>query len=111
MIFRRQFPATRRSKRQWLNTSVRVFTERGPMDALGINLSEGGMGLFAVTNLPVGSRIQLEFLLPQSEEPVRVEGQVRHRALYLYGIEFVSQASGIEHFHSDRATPYDRASY
>ena len=81
------------------------------MDALGINLSEGGMGLFAVTNIPVGSRIHLEYLPPRSKEPVRVEGQVRHRALYLYGIEFLSQASGIEHSHSDRATPYDRAPY
>lgn len=81
------------------------------MDALGINLSEGGMGLFAVTNIPVGSRIQLEFLLPQSEEPVRVEGQVRHRALYLYGIEFLSQASGVEHSRSELAIPRDRASY
>ena len=100
MIFRRQFPTTRRSKRQWLNTTVRVFTDRGLMDAIGINLSEGGMGLFAVTNLAVGSRIRLEYLPPRSKEPVRVEGQVRHRALYLYGIEFLSHTDEIEHAHA-----------
>lgn len=89
MLFKRSFPITRRSKRQWFNTSVRVFTDRGRMDALGINLSEGGMGLFAVAHLAVGSRVEIEFRPPQSSETVRVEATIRHRALYLYGIEFL----------------------
>ena len=59
------------------------------MDALGINLSDVGMCLFAIANLPLGSRIQVEFLPPQCKERVRVFGTVRHRALYLYGIEFL----------------------
>jgi hypothetical protein len=37
----------------------------------------------------VGSRIQVEFLPPRSTELVRVSGIVRHRALYLYGIDFL----------------------
>ena len=89
MLFKRSFSITRRSKRQWFNTSVRVFTDHGRMDALGINLSEGGMGLFAVAHLAVGSRVEIEFCPPQSSEPVRVEATIRHRALYLYGIEFL----------------------
>jgi hypothetical protein len=56
--------------------------------AFGINLSDVGMGLFAIANLAVGSQIQLEFLSPESTERIRVSGIVRHRALYLYGIEF-----------------------
>lgn len=90
MLFKRNFSIIRRSKRQWFNTGVRVFTDRGQMDALGINLSEGGMGLFAVAHLPVGSRVEVEFRPPESSEPVRVEATIRHRALYLYGIEFLS---------------------
>ena len=89
MLFKRSFPITRRSKRQWFNTRVRVFTERGYMNALGINLSEGGMGLFAVAHLAVGSRVEVEFCPPASSEAVRVEATIRHRALYLYGIEFL----------------------
>jgi hypothetical protein len=38
--------------------------------------------------LPLGSQIQIEFLPPQCTERVRVRGIVRHRAVYLYGIEF-----------------------
>ena len=88
MLFKRSFPIARRSKRQWLNTSVRVFTDRGYMNALGINLSAGGMGLFAVAHLAVGSRVEVEFYPPESSEAVRLEATIRHRALYLYGIEF-----------------------
>jgi hypothetical protein len=37
----------------------------------------------------VGSQIQVELFPPRSTELVRVSGIVRHRALYLYGIEFL----------------------
>jgi hypothetical protein len=47
------------------------------------------MCLFTMANLQVGSQIQVEFLPPQSKEPVRVFGVVRHRALYLYGVDFL----------------------
>ena len=79
----------RRRQRQLLNTSVQVFTDSAHVDALGINLSDVGMRLFALANLPLGSQIQVEFLPPRSTELVRVSGIVRHRALYLYGIEFL----------------------
>ena len=92
MLFKRSFSITRRTKRQWFNTSVRVFTDRGQMDALGINLSEGGMGLFAVAHLAVGTRVEVEFYPPESCEAVRVEAMIRHRALYLYGIEFLANS-------------------
>ena len=42
-----------------------------------------------MANLEMGSQIQVEFLPPQNKEPVRVSGIVRHRALYLYGIDFL----------------------
>jgi hypothetical protein len=93
MIFKRSFPVTRRTQRQWINTSVRVLTPSAHMDALGVNLSEGGMCLFSVANLPVGSHIDIEFVPPRGNEPVRVSGKVRHRALYLYGIEFLHNNS------------------
>ena len=82
----------RRRQRQLLNTSVQVFTGSAQMDALGINLSDVGMCLFTIANLPLGSQIQVEFLSPRCKERVRVCGTVRHRALYLYGIEFLVDA-------------------
>jgi len=80
---------TRRSPRQLLNTSVRVFTECAQMDALGINLSDGGMCLFTVANLPVGSEIDVEFREFRSKRRVRWSATIRHRAVYLYGIEWL----------------------
>ena len=50
------------------------------------------MGFFAVANLPVGSQIEVEFRSPESGHRTRVPGAVRHRALYLYGIEFLPEA-------------------
>src|SRR5712691_7978999 len=79
----------RRRHRQLLNTSGQVITGSAHVDALGINLSDVGMCLFAIANLPVGSQLQVEFLPPRSTELVRVSGIVRHRALYLYGIDFL----------------------
>jgi len=91
MILKRNFNPTRRSSRQWLNTSVEVFTAATHVNGLGINLSDGGMCIFAIANLPVGSQIEVEFMPPRRDERVRVPGTVRHRALYLYGIEFLGE--------------------
>jgi PilZ domain len=57
-----------------------------------MNISGGGMGLFAVANLPVGSQIEVEFPSPESGLRTRIPGTIRHRALYLYGIEFLPEA-------------------
>src|SRR5579862_7260877 len=81
-------PDRRRRKRQLFNTSVRVFTSKGCMDGLGINVSDVGMCVFAIANLAVGTEIDVEFLPPHSTYPIRFAAIVRHRALYLYGIEF-----------------------
>lgn len=58
------------------------------MEALGVNISDVGMCLFTVANLPLGSQVQIEFLPPRCTDPLRISATVRHRALYLYGIEF-----------------------
>ena len=82
-------PDRRRRQRQMLNTSVRVFSGSRHLDALGINLSDVGMCLFAIANLPLGAQIEIEFLPQRCTERVRMSGTVRHRAFYLYGIEFL----------------------
>jgi PilZ domain len=90
MIFKgNSTPDRRRRQRQLLNTSVQVFTGSTHVDALGINLSDVGMCLFAIANLPLGSEVHVEFLPPRGKERVRVCATVRHRAFYLYGVEFL----------------------
>jgi len=89
MLTRNFKPDRRRRPRQLLNTSVRVFTGSVHVHGLGINLSDVGMCLFTLAILPVGSPVEVEFVSPRGQDPVRVSGTIRHRALYLYGIEFV----------------------
>jgi len=90
MFLKRNFgPDRRRRRRQLFNTSVRVFTDSGAIEALGINISDVGMSLFSIANLEADSRIEIELLMPQSTEPTRIDGIVRHRALYIYGVEFL----------------------
>jgi hypothetical protein len=79
----------RRFRRHWMSVPVDIRDAESRMDGVSINISEGGMYLFAATNLPVGSRIELEFRPPDKNQPRRVCGVIRRRALYLYGIEFL----------------------
>lgn len=90
MLFKRDYSPSRRSRRQWINGSVQVFDGPQQFSAFGINLSEGGMGFFAAANLRVGSQITIEFLPPDAKTPVRRLANIRHRALYLYGVEFLA---------------------
>ena len=90
MLFRPNRSANRRSPRQWWNSSVHLATSTGSIKAIGVNISAGGMGLFAVANLPVGSPVEVEFLAPGQGHFLRRSAVVRHRALYLYGLEFLS---------------------
>ena len=82
----------RRRKRQLLNASVRITWGSRSLDALGINLSDVGMCLFAAANLPMGSEVELAFLPRRGSRRVQIRGTVRHRALYLYGIEFHAES-------------------
>jgi hypothetical protein len=58
------------------------------VDALSINVSDGGMYLFAAAHLGIGTQIEISFRLGE-KGLVRTWGIVRRRALYLYGIEFL----------------------
>ena len=51
------------------------------------------MGFFAAANLRIGSQVAIEFLPPGADAPVQRTAKIRHRALYLYGVEFLIPAS------------------
>ena len=95
----------RRWQRYPFDASLRVMVDDAPLDysdidpsgdelvvnGRGIQFSQGGIGLFAAANLPVGSQVKVEFRTPHAGEPVRVRGKVRNRSVYLYGVEFLSE--------------------
>jgi hypothetical protein len=48
------------------------------------------MYLFAIADLAVGSEIKVSFVPPDSSERVQVTAAIRHRTVYLYGVEFLA---------------------
>lgn len=81
----------RRWRRHWLRQPVRILNDEGAIDGFGLRVSEGGMYLFAVADFPVGTRVEVEFTNPRSQESRRCPGVVRNRVVYLYGLEFVRE--------------------
>jgi hypothetical protein len=51
------------------------------------SLSNGGMGMFAGTELNPGDQMAVEFTPPYSSPPIRVQGKICHRTGYNYGVE------------------------
>jgi hypothetical protein len=98
----------RRPPRRWVTVPVLIRDGGSRIDGYTINLSEGGLYLFAATNLQVESEIEVEFRPPGKNKTVRIRGIVRRRALYLYGIELLRSdtagASSHASAQSDRAT-------
>jgi len=87
------FPWTRtarRSKRQWITLPVQIRIANSQIDGTTLNVSEHGMYAFAAMNLPVGAVIEIAFRPSGKKELVRTSGIVRRKAVYLYGIEFLS---------------------
>jgi hypothetical protein len=60
------------------------------IEGFSINISEGGIYLFAAADISVGTQIDIEFRLPDSTQSVHNCGTVRRRAVYLYAIEFLT---------------------
>lgn len=81
----------RRWRRHWLREPVRILSDTGVIDGFGLRVSEGGMYLFAVADLDLGARLQVEFKKPHSGESSLRPAVVRNRVVYLYGLEFLPE--------------------
>jgi hypothetical protein len=85
----------RRWQRYRLNLPIRLIVSRDEgtkiADGRANDISEGGMLIFAGTELRADDQVQVEFTPPYSSSPVRVSGLVRHRRGYNYGVEFRSE--------------------
>ncbi len=87
--------AERRWQRHKLDLPIRLILRRDGnttsiISARGSEVSEGGMLVFAGTELKTGDEIAVEFTPPFSSEPIRVRAVIRNRAGYKYGAEFLS---------------------
>jgi len=80
----------RRSHRHTVAVPVLIRHRGSRIEGLSINISDGGMCLFAAAHLPIETQVEIEFCPPKSTHVVRTRGTVRRRALYLYAIEFLS---------------------
>jgi hypothetical protein len=79
----------RRAERYWFKRPLRVITDNAVIEGQAISISERGMFIFVLAALPVGARIEIEMAVPRQGQAVRMAASIRHRAVYLYGIEFL----------------------
>ena len=93
------YTSARRWPRYKVDVPVRVIVckemKATIFDARGTSLSEGGMALFAGTELRPGEQVAVEFTPAYSAPPIRVEATICNRTGYNYGVEFLA-ASDIQ---------------
>lgn len=79
-----------------VDVPVRVITQGATKTVIatgcGSELNNGGMAVFAGTELSVGAQVAVEFTPPYSSDPIRVRCFVRNRAGYSYGVEFITES-------------------
>ncbi len=86
-----RYKEQRRWSRQWVTVPVVIRNDGLRLEGLSINISEGGIYLFAAAKLAVGTQIEIEYRAPGTKQLIRAFGTVRRRAVYLYVIEFVKR--------------------
>lgn len=84
----------RRWPRYKLNVPVRIVIQKPDKTAIvngrGMELNEGGLSIFAGTELRVGQRVAIEFTPPYDGMPMRARVTIRNRSGYNYGAEFLA---------------------
>jgi PilZ domain len=53
------------------------------------DLGEGGLGATIPGNIDLGEIVELEFQLPETNEPLRLKAEVRYRHGFQYGFRFL----------------------
>lgn len=90
------YACLRRWPRYKVDVPVRVITQGLTKVAIvqgrGSELNNGGMAVFAGTELAIGTQVLVEFTPPYSNNPIRVRCFVRNRSGYRYGVEFISES-------------------
>jgi hypothetical protein len=89
-----EFSALRRWPRYQVDIPLRLITQQkrkvSIVQALGTGLNNGGITVFAGMSLAIDEPIAIEFVTADSGEIVRMNGLVRNREGFAYGVEFVA---------------------
>jgi PilZ domain-containing protein len=85
----------RRWRRFAFGAPVRIVAGSAVIDGRSIRMSEGGISVFALAHFPIGSRVTIQMSLPGPGQRISVDGIIRSRAVYLYGVEFLHE-DGLE---------------
>jgi hypothetical protein len=92
-----QVQPTRRWKRHNFDLAVLLRVSRPggnkTVQACGRQLNEGGMAVFAGTELEVGEKVEVEFTPPYADTPIKLKAAIRDRNDYYYGLEFIATNS------------------
>ena len=84
----------RRQPRFNVDVRLRLVVTKGGKNVMvhgrGNDISENGMALFVAHQLEVGDRLEVEFTLPYSRQPLRVGITIRNKNGYRYGVEFMT---------------------
>lgn len=90
------YATMRRWPRYKVDVPVRVITQGvtkvSIVQGRGSELNNGGMAIFAGTELAMDAQVQVEFTPPYSGQPIRVRCFVRNRDGYRYGVEFITES-------------------
>ena len=88
------WPIQRRWVRVPINVRVRLRYEREGTQQQCLcrshDISEKGMGLMSPYELDLGQVVDLEFLLPESTAPLKLQAVIRSKAGFRLGCEFIS---------------------
>jgi hypothetical protein len=88
------YATQRRWPRYKMDVPVRVIkglTNVTIVQGRGSELNNGGLAIFAGTELSIGDQVMVEFTPPYTGQPIRVRCFVRNRAGYRYGVEFITE--------------------
>ena len=84
----------RRSRRFRVNFAIKLFTmvqqRRCVLQGRSHDLSESGMAIYIPAELQLGQSVQMEFVLPDSNQRLGVTALVRDCSGFRCGVEFLS---------------------
>ena len=73
-----------------VNVTVFLDGQRSSFRGQASDISRGGMRLFLTRELPFGTGVTLEFLIPYNTQEFILRGVVRNRAGFTHGVEFLN---------------------
>ncbi len=88
-----------REMRRWPRLQIRVpvtVIAHKPnktvyIDGRGTDINEGGIAVFAGSELGIGEEVEISFTPPYHGEPLMARTIIRNRRGYTYGMEFVTE--------------------